>query len=70
MFIVIEIQKSNGQIATIVNAYDDIKDAKARYHTILAAAAKSGLERHGAVILSESGATIANESYVTEGEAE
>ncbi len=63
MFIVIEIQKSNGQLATIDTPYDNYKDAMAKYHTILAAAAKSGLDRHSAVILDEYGKELVSESY-------
>lgn len=70
MFIVIEIQKSNGQIATLDTPYDNYRDAMAKYHTILAAAAKSGLERHGAIIITENLTTVAYQSFVKEEENE
>ena len=63
MFIVIEIQKTGEQVATLVNSYTDYKDAISKYHTILAYAAKSGLDRHSAVILDEYGKEIVSESY-------
>lgn len=63
MFIVIEIQKTGEQVATIVNAYADYIDAAARYHTILAAAAKSEADTHSAVILDEYGKELVSENY-------
>lgn len=70
-FLVIEIQKGkDGKIANLVTAHDRINDAQAKYHTILAAAAKSGLPSHAAVILEENGSEIAHECYVNEKEPE
>lgn len=70
MFLVVEIQKTeDGHLAVPpVTEHEDIKDAKAKYHEILAAAAKSGLPRHSAVILHEDGHSIVNESFREEGE--
>ena len=66
MFIVIEIQKNNeGQIATLVNAYSDHNTAEQKYHTILAAAAVSGLPSHAAVMLLENGQETKHECYGT-----
>lgn len=63
-YIVMEIQKDKaGKIATLVTSHADIQDARAKYHTVLAAAAKSGLPLHGALILEENGAQIARECY-------
>lgn len=64
MFIVIEIQKnSSGQIATLVNAYDNHNTAEQKYHTVLAAASVSGLPSHAAVMLLENGQEIKHECY-------
>lgn len=63
MFIVIEIQKTDDQVATIVNAYANYSDAMARYHTVLAAAAKSEIDTHSAVIIDEYGKELISESY-------
>ena len=66
MFIVIEIQKnSSGQIATLVNSYSDHNTAEQKYHTILAAAAVSGLPSHAAVMLLENGQEVKHECYGT-----
>ena len=65
MFLVVEIQKTaDGHLAVPpVSEYEDWNDAAAKYHAILAAAAKSGLPRHSAVILHEDGHSVANESF-------
>ena len=66
MYLVIEIQKLDGHLAVPpVHEYTDEqwRDAQAKYHEILAVAAKSGLPRHSAVILHEDGHSICNESY-------
>lgn len=41
MYIVIELQKNGDQVANIVTAHETENDAYSKYHTILAAAAKS-----------------------------
>lgn len=63
MYIVIEIQKSNGQVSTVVNSYATINEAKNKYHTILAYASISNVEKHSAVILNEKGEMVVNECY-------
>lgn len=63
MYIVIEIQLNNGTVSTLTYQYDNINAAYAKYHTILAAAAVSTIDTHSAVILSETGYTIANASF-------
>ena len=63
-YVVIELQTlANGQVANIVNSYTDIRDANAKYHTILAAAAKSNLPAHAAVILTNEGYVQAQQCY-------
>ena len=64
MFIVIEIQKNqNGQVATLVNSYEDRNTAEQKYHQVLAAAAVSSLPVHTAAMLMEDGYQIKHESY-------
>lgn len=64
MFIVIEIQKNqNGQVATLVNSYEDRNTAEQKYHMILSAAAVSSVPVHTAVMLMEDGYEIKSESY-------
>ena len=58
-YIVIEIQSyDSGDVGTLVSAYEDYWDAEQKYHTVLAAAAKSALPIHTAVIMNPSGVVI------------
>ena len=63
-YVVIELQTlADGRIANNAIAYTDIRDANAKYHTILAAAAKSNLPAHAAVILTNEGYVQAQQCY-------
>ncbi len=62
MFIVMEIQKGN-TASTIVNTYDTRNEAENKYHTILAYAAVSSLEKHSAVMLTSDGDFIKSECF-------
>lgn len=67
MYIVIEIQtNADGTVGTLVNAYKEWKDAEAKFHSILAAAAKTSLPCHSAVILTNEGNIVRGEHYGTE----
>lgn len=67
MFIVAELQKNTeGAVTGIVTAHADMADGNAKYHTILAAAYKSGLLRHSATMLTEEGEYIKSEAYGSE----
>lgn len=66
MFIVVEFQKSAQGIACLVNDYADRGDAEAKYHTVLTAASKTSLLKHGATMLTEDGVYIKSECYGTE----
>lgn len=63
MYIVIELQTTGDQVGTIVNAYSARGQAESRYHTILAAAAISEVETHGAVMLTEEGQLLLRGCY-------
>ena len=64
MFVVIEIQKNaSNQIATLVNSYESRNQAFQKYHSILSAAAVSDLPTHSAVILTDQGFLIAQQSF-------
>ena len=68
-FLVIEIQKDKEErISNLVTSHDTINEAESKYHSILAAAAISGLPSHAAVIMEENGNPIAHECYVVEPE--
>lgn len=59
MYIVMEIQND----ATLVNAYSSRDEAEAKYHTILAAAAKSTVKVHSAVMITSEGYYVKSECY-------
>ena len=54
-YIVMEIQNNAGATATLVNTYDTYLAAQNAYHNILASAAVSTVESHGAVVLTSEG---------------
>lgn len=63
MFIVLELQTNGGKTGNFVYAFDELADAYAKYYTILAAAAKSNVEVHTALILTETGGTVREECF-------
>ncbi len=63
VYLVIEIQSTNDTAANIVNSYDVRSDAESKYHSILAAAAVSEVPVHTAVLITDTGKTLKNESY-------
>ncbi len=69
MYIVIEIQTNTDKtVGTVVNTYEDQRDAESKYHTILSYAAKSNLPMHSAVILTNDGMGYAGQCYTHEEE--
>lgn len=64
-YIILEIQTNFEGTVGIppVASYSDRQDAEAKYHTVLAAAAKSGLMAHGAVMLDNTGRVIDSKCY-------
>ena len=63
MYIVIEIQTSNGQASVLNNTYANLNTAYQAYYTILAAAAVSQVEVHTAILLNEHGGVVSAESF-------
>lgn len=63
MYIVIELQKQNGQVSNIVTSFATLEQAESKYHEILKYAAVTTLEKHAAAILNEDGYSIRHESY-------
>lgn len=54
-YIVLEIQNNGNTTATITNVYDTYLAAQNAYHNVLAAAAVSTVENHGAAVLTSEG---------------
>ena len=66
-WLVIEIQTmANGTVANLVTAHDTEKLAESKWHTVMAAAAVSGLPAHSAVLLDNFGNVVLSGSYSTE----
>lgn len=63
MFIIIELQTTNGQTANIVSTRETKGEAMSAYHNILASAAVSSVEYHTAVVMDEQGRYLARECY-------
>ena len=65
MYFVLEIQI--GETGSILPfSFDNQPDAEAKYHSILAVAAKSEVPKHSAVLMAENGITLKKESYFHE----
>lgn len=64
MYIVMEIQtNAEGQVATLINQYEDEFAADSKFHQILASAAISDVPIHTAFILTDDGYAVRAESY-------
>lgn len=53
MYYVIEFQTNNGTGAAIPFAFANQADAEAKYHELLAVAAKSAVEKHGVALVTD-----------------
>jgi len=63
MYIVIELQTTNGQTANIVQTKDTKEEAMSAFHTIMAAAAISSVEYHACIVADRTGRVLARECY-------
>ena len=63
IYIVLEIQANDETAATLVNSYTTRNQAISKYHQILAAAAISTVPMHSAVLLTDTGLLLKNESF-------
>lgn len=62
MFYVIEIQTTNTG-AVIPFVFTDRNDAEAKYHALLAVAAVSQVDKHGAMLFTDDGFVLKSEVY-------
>ena len=63
VFVVLEIQSNNETAATLINSYIDRNEAESKFHQILGAAAISTVPIHSAVIITDTGVMLKNETY-------
>ena len=68
MYLVLEIQKTGNQIATLIWPFESRNEADSKFYTVLAAAAISSVPLHAAALLTETGGCIKSESYIHESE--
>lgn len=62
-YIVIEIQVNGDSVGVLTDSFSDRNQAESSYHSILAAAAISSVERHTAVMLLDNGQLIHSQTY-------
>lgn len=63
-YLVVEIQhNADGTASALVWPLDNDLDAEAKYHSVLAAAAKSALPRHAATMLAGDGSYVQHRCY-------
>ena len=66
-YIVMEIQTGfDGAVGNLVTVYDNQADAESAYYLILAAAVKSNLMMHTAILFTNDGNVIMSKNYVHE----
>lgn len=63
MYILVELQTTNGVTANIVTSFEDKLQADSAYHSVLASAAISSVGIHAAVLLDERGNLLNREFY-------
>ena len=64
MYIILELQTNNGVVSmTPAIQKTDRKEAESVYHSILAAAAISGLDAHSAVLMTNEGELLMSQCY-------
>ena len=63
MYIVLEVQTTGEQTAALVHTAADRQQAESIYHQVLASAAISSVEIHGAALLTEYGFLLQREAY-------
>ena len=63
-FYVCELQTTVGGAGAVTPfAYDSRNEAEAKYHSLLAVAAVSSVDKHGAILFNEDGFMLKNEVY-------
>ena len=62
-YYVIELQTTASTGAVVPFAFDNQPDAEAKYHTLLAVAAKSNVLKHSVMLVGENGFVIKSETY-------
>lgn len=67
-YIVLEIQASSDNVATLVTKHNTEPEAQAKYHDVLAHAALSAVPVHSALLMTDDGGVMRSETYRHESE--
>lgn len=70
MYAVIELQRTEDNLLSLVSIHEDLNEAESKFHQVLAAAAVSTLPVHSAVLVEEDGSVRRTEGYSRIGETE
>ena len=70
MYIVIETQ-TNGNTTSVVTpaTYTDLNEAESKFHTVLASAAVSNVEKHACIVFTEEGFPLLHKCYKHEAQS-
>ena len=63
-YLVIELQKNNNDVASLVTKYDTLDQARSSFYTICAAAVLSMVEVHSVILLTEEGDVMYKETFL------
>lgn len=63
MYAVIELQRTEDNLLSLVSIHEDLNEAESKFHQVLAAAAVSTLPVHSAVLVEEDGSVRRTEGY-------
>lgn len=70
MFVVIELQKTGNEVASIVTKHNTRNEADSKFYAVMSAAAVSNVEKHACTLLTEEGTALRNAYYEHEQEEE
>lgn len=63
MYFIVELQVNGDSGANIVQTADTYEKAMSKYHTVLASASVSEVEKHSCIVLDDEGRHMARECY-------
>lgn len=69
MFIVLELQATEDNVAHIFTVYNSQAEAESNYHLVLSAAAISTIPSHSALLMTADGQVLRSETYKHEATA-
>lgn len=58
LYVVIELQKTGDQMASLVTSHDTLQDAQYKFYSVAASAAISQLDKHSVILINDDGFTL------------